>query len=83
MLLVLWFQIVHPNDENNVILLRVWYTGFDEKINSEGHHSKNITVEFINECIISSNGLVILGAILGKNNFVKNYNKMKVDCSHH
>ena len=60
------------SDENNVVLLRVCYTGFDEKITSEYHHGKNITVEFINERIIPSNGLVILGAILGKNNFVKN-----------
>ena len=43
---------------------------------------KNITVEFTNERIIPSGGLAVAGAILGKCDFVKNCNNMKVDCSH-
>jgi len=43
---------------------------------------KNITVEFTNERIIPSGGLAVVGAILGKCDFVKNCNNMKVDCSH-
>ena len=43
---------------------------------------KNITVEFTNERIIPSGGLAVVGAILGKNDFVKRCNRMKVDCNH-
>ncbi len=43
---------------------------------------KNITVEFTNERIIPSGGLAVVGAILGKSDFVKNCNNMKVDCNH-
>lgn len=43
---------------------------------------KNITVEFTNERIIPSVGLAVVGAILGKNDFVKRRNRMKVDCNH-
>ena len=43
---------------------------------------KNITVEFTNERIIPSGGLAVVGAILGKNDFVKHCNRMKVDCNH-
>lgn len=43
---------------------------------------KNITVEFTNERIIPSGGLAVAGAILGKSDFVKNCNNMKVGCNH-
>ena len=43
---------------------------------------KNITVEFTNERIIPSGGLAVVGAILGKSDFVKNCNNTKVDCNH-
>ena len=43
---------------------------------------KNITVEFTNERIIPSGGLAVVGAILGKSDFVKNCNNMKVGCNH-
>ncbi len=44
--------------------------------------SKNITVEFTNERIIPSGGLAVVGAILGKSDFVKSCNNMKVDYNH-
>ncbi len=44
---------------------------------------KNITIEFTNERIIPSGGLAVVGTILGKSDFVKNCNNMKVDCNHH
>ena len=43
---------------------------------------KNITVEFTNERIIPSAGLAVVGSILGKSDFVKRCNRMKVDCNH-
>ncbi|RAZ95094.1 IS1380 family transposase, partial [Klebsiella oxytoca] len=43
---------------------------------------KNIIVELTNERIIPSGGLAVVGAILGKSDFVKNCNNMKVDCNH-
>ena len=43
---------------------------------------KNISVEFTNERIIPSGGLAVVGAILGKCDFVKRCNRMKVDCNH-
>lgn len=43
---------------------------------------KNISVEFTNERIIPSGGLAVVGAILGKSDFVKRCNRMKVDCNH-
>ena len=43
---------------------------------------KNITVEFTNERIIPSGGLAVVGSILGKSDFVKRCNRMKVDCNH-
>lgn len=43
---------------------------------------KNIIVEFTNERIIPSGGLAVVGAILGKSDFVKTCNNMKVDCNH-
>lgn len=43
---------------------------------------KNISVEFTNERIIPSGGLAVVGAILGKSNFVKRCNRMKVDCNY-
>lgn len=43
---------------------------------------KNITVEFANERIIPSAGLAVIGSILGKSDFVKRCNRMKVDCNH-
>ena len=43
---------------------------------------KNITVEFTNERIIPSGGLTVVDAILGKSDFAKNCNNMKVDCNH-
>ncbi len=43
---------------------------------------KNITVEFTNEHIIPSGELAVVGAILGKSDFVKNCSNMKVDCNH-
>lgn len=43
---------------------------------------KNIAVEFTNERIIPSGGLAVVGAILGKSDFVKRCNRMKVDCNH-
>ena len=42
---------------------------------------KNITVEFTNERIIPSGWLAVVGAILGKSDFVKNCNNMRVDCN--
>lgn len=41
---------------------------------------KNIVVELTNERIIPSGGLTVVGAILGKSDFVKNCNRMKVGC---
>lgn len=38
--------------------------------------AKKITVEFTNERIIPSDGLAVVGASLGKSNFVKNCNNM-------
>ena len=43
---------------------------------------KNISVEFTNERIIPSGGLAVVGTILGKSDFVKRCNRMKVDCIH-
>ena len=43
---------------------------------------KNIFVEFTNERIILSGGFAVVGAILGKSDFVKRCNRMKVDCNH-
>ena len=43
---------------------------------------KNITVAFTNERIILSGGLAVVGAILGKSDFVKRCNRMKVECNH-
>lgn len=43
---------------------------------------KNITVEFTNERIIPSGGLAVVGSILGKSDFVKRCNRMKVSCNH-
>lgn len=43
---------------------------------------KNITVEFTNERIIPCGGLAVVGAILGKSDFVKRCNRMKVGCNH-
>jgi len=43
---------------------------------------KNIVVGFTNERIIPSGGLAVVGAILGKSDFVKNCSRMKVDCNH-
>ena len=39
---------------------------------------KNIRIEFTNERIIPSGGLAVVGAILGKSNFVKRLNRMNV-----
>lgn len=39
---------------------------------------KNIRIEFTNERIIPSGGLAVVGAILGKSNFVKRLNRMDV-----
>ena len=41
--------------------------------------SKPIVVEFTNERIISASGLNIVGAILGKSDFVKRCNRIPVD----
>ena len=38
----------------------------------------NFTVEFTNERIIPSGGLAVVGAILGKSDFVKRMNRMDV-----
>ena len=43
---------------------------------------KNITVALTNERIILSGGLAVVGAILGKSDFVKRCNRMKVECNH-
>ena len=43
---------------------------------------KNIAVEFTNERIIPSGGLAVVGSILGRSDFVKRCNRMKVDCKH-
>ena len=54
-----------------------------EKIlSSGGRQEKNISVEFTNERIIPSGGLAVVGAILGKSDFVKRCSRMKVDCNH-
>ena len=39
---------------------------------------KNIKIEFTNERIIPAGGLTVVGAILGKSNFVKRCNRMDV-----
>lgn len=39
---------------------------------------KNIKIEFTNERIIPVSGLAVVGAILGKSDFVKCYNRMDV-----
>ena len=39
---------------------------------------KNIKIEFTNERIIPASGLAVVGAILGKSNFVKRCNRMDV-----
>lgn len=41
----------------------------------------NFTVEFTNERIIPSGGLAVVGAILGKSDFVKRMNRMDDDPS--
>ena len=39
---------------------------------------KNIKIEFTNERIIPASGLAVVGAILGKSDFVKHCNRMDV-----
>lgn len=39
---------------------------------------KNIQIEFTNERIIPPSGLAVVGAILGKSNFVKHCNRMDI-----
>ena len=39
---------------------------------------KNIKIEFTNERIIPASGLAVVGAILGKSDFVKRCNRMDV-----
>ena len=39
---------------------------------------KNIVIEFTNERIIPASGLAVVGAILGKSDFVKQLNRMDV-----
>ena len=39
---------------------------------------KNIKIEFTNERIIPASGLAVVGAILGKGEFVKHCNRMDV-----
>ena len=39
---------------------------------------KDIRIEFTNERIIPSGGLAVVGAILGKSDFVKRLNRMDV-----
>ena len=43
---------------------------------------KHIDVQLTNERIIPSGGLAVVGAILGKSDFVKNCNRMKIDYNH-
>lgn len=38
--------------------------------------NKNIIVEFTNELIIPASGLAVVGAILGKSDFIKKLNRM-------
>ena len=40
--------------------------------------NKNIIVEFTNERIIPASGLAVVGAILGKSDFIKKLNRMDV-----
>lgn len=40
--------------------------------------NKNIIVEFTNECIIPASGLAVVGALLGKSDFIKKLNRMDV-----
>ena len=40
--------------------------------------NKNIIVEFANERIIPASGLAVVGALLGKSDFVKKLNRMDV-----
>jgi len=39
---------------------------------------KKMKIEFTNERIIPASGLAVVGAILGKSDFVKNCNRMDV-----
>ena len=39
---------------------------------------KNIKIKFTNERIIPASGLAVVGAILGKSDFVKHCNRMDV-----
>ena len=40
--------------------------------------NKNIIVEFTNERIIPASGLAVVGALLGKSDFIKKLNRMDV-----
>jgi len=56
-----------------------WYNKDNEKPECRGHKPmKNIKIEFTNERIIPASGLAIVGAILGKSDFVKHCNRMDV-----
>jgi len=43
---------------------------------------KKMKIEFTNERIIPASGLAVVGAILGKSDFVKNCNRMDVTENH-
>ena len=40
---------------------------------------KKLVIEFSNERLITSSGLSLVGQMLGKSNFIKKCNNMKVD----
>ena len=43
---------------------------------------KKLVIEFSNERLITPSGLSLVGQMLGKSNFIKKYNNMKVDGKH-
>lgn len=76
--------IIHPPGEENI-----WYNrrnktyGLESFTMNNNHRitlntNKNIIVEFTNERIIPASGLAVVGAFLGKSDFIKKLNRMDV-----